>query len=130
MNITLELWQLITLLIAFFGACGAVGKLLLLQTQRHLDVRFSAQEAARAANHDQVQLRLDKLEEAAKGADNEWKRVERELSDMQLDIALNYVRREDYIRGQSVVEAKLDGLATKLENLQLRGILDGKTYAN
>ena len=28
---------------------------------------------------------------------------------MQRDMALHYVRREDYIRGQSVVEAKLDG---------------------
>ena len=33
---------------------------------------------------------------------------------MQRDMALHYVRR-DYIRGQSVVEAKLDGLAMKIE---------------
>lgn len=49
---------------------------------------------------------------------------------MQRDMALQYVRREDYIRGQSVVEAKLDGLAVKIENLQLRGVLDGKQNAN
>ena len=82
---------------------------------RHIDLRFRAQEDARSANHEQVQHRLDKLEESAKLEAGEWQRVEREFLQMQRDMALQYVRREDYIRGQSVVEAKLDGLAVKIE---------------
>ena len=34
---------------------------------------------------------------------------------------LQYVRREDFMRSQTVIEAKLDGLALKIENIQLRG---------
>jgi hypothetical protein len=36
------------------------------------------------------------------------------------DLPLNYVRREDYIRGQTVIEAKLDALYNKLEVVQYR----------
>lgn len=48
--------------------------------------------------------------------------MERELLRFQAEMPLQYVRREDYIRGQSVIEAKLDGLGTKLENAQLRSL--------
>ena len=92
---------------------------------RHIDLRFRAQEDARSANHEQVQHRLDKLEESAKLEAGEWQRVEREFLQMQRDMALQHVRREDYIRGQSVVEAKLDGLAVKIETCSC-GVLDGK----
>lgn len=130
MKVELELWQLISLLLCFIGACAGAGKVLLTQILRHLDLRFQAQDAARSADHRQVQVRLDKLEDSAKAEAGEWQRLEREVLEMQRDIALNYVRREDHIRGQSIVEAKLDGLAVKIENLQLRGVLDGKPHAN
>jgi len=32
-------------------------------------------------------------------------------------LPLDYVRREDWIRNQTIIEAKLDGLASKLETL-------------
>lgn len=120
MQVTLDLWHVISLAVSFFGASAAAGKLLLSQTQRHLDDRFNAQEAARTANHDQVQRRLDSMEASAREEMGNWQRIERDLLKMQADMPLNYVRREDYIRGQSIVEAKLDGLATKIDNAQLR----------
>ena len=43
----------------------------------------------------------------------------------QADLPLHYVRREDYVRGQSVLEAKLDGLADKIEKAQLRAFING-----
>ena len=46
--------------------------------------------------------------------------VERDLLELKADLPEKYVRREDYIRGQSLIESKLDGLAMKLENVQLR----------
>ena len=120
MHVQLELWHLITLLIMFLGASATAGKLLLTQTQRHLDDRFTAQEAARSANHEQVQRRLDSMEASAREEMGNWQRIERDLLKLQADMPLHYVRREDYIRGQSIVEAKLDGLATKIDNAQLR----------
>jgi len=37
---------------------------------------------------------------------------------LRAELPLDYVRREDWIRNQTVIEAKLDGLATKLEALK------------
>ena len=126
MQVTLDLWHVISLAVSCFGASAAAGKLLLSQTQRHLDTRFTAQETARAANHDQVSRRLDSMEEAARSEMGNWQRIERDLLKLQADMPLHYVRREDYIRGQSVIESKLDGLALKIENVQLRAVKGGE----
>lgn len=107
---TIELWHLVLLLLAFFGACGGVVKLLL----KHLD-----------ENHRQLQTRLDGLEKNHRDEAGQWQRMERDLLTLRAELPLQYVRREDYIRGQSILEAKLDGLATKIENALLRGVLKG-----
>lgn len=114
MTVQVDFWQLVLLLIAFFGACSWAFKLLLAQTQRHLDERFRT-----------VGSRLDGIETANKEEAAQWARVERELMELKAELPLNYVRREDYIRGQSIIEAKLDGLAIKIENTQLRSLLPG-----
>ena len=100
--------------------------MLLSQTQKHLDHRFNTQEAARAANHDQVSRRLDSIEAGAREEMGNWQRIERDLLKFQADMPLNYVRREDHIRVQSILEAKMDGLATKIDNAQLRASLSLK----
>lgn len=125
MQLTLDLWQVISLAVSFFGASAAAGKLLLSQTQRHLDARFTAQEQARSANHEQVSRRLDSMEASAREEMGNWQRIERDLLKMQAEMPLHYVRREDYIRGQSVIEAKLDALGNKLELAQLRAVTTG-----
>lgn len=103
--IQLEFWQVISVLIAFFGFAAGVGKLLLMQTQQHLDRRFEALEK----NH-------------SREAEN-WLRVERDLATLRSELPIQYVRRDDYIRGQSILESKMDALALKLENIQLRKVL-------
>ena len=119
MNIEMQFWQLVLLLLSFFGACAGAGKFLLAQMQRHLDTRFQG-----------VSSRLDKIEEANREEANQWQRVERELMSLKAELPLQYVRREDYIRGQSVIEAKLDGLAVKIENTQLRSLMKGDRNAH
>jgi hypothetical protein len=106
--VQLELWQLGSLAGVLIGAFGTVFKLLLVQHQRHQDRRFDAIEAA-----------------AEKEA-GQWQRMERELLLLKAELPVAYVRREDYIRGQSIIEAKLDGLASKIENAQLRGVLGAR----
>lgn len=107
MPVEIDFWQLFTfavgLLLSFLGAAAALGKVLLGQVEKRLDARFNT------------------LERAANDEAGEWRRVERELLELRADMPLNYVRREDYIRGQSVIEAKLDGLALRLENQVLKG---------
>ncbi|MBJ3229777.1 hypothetical protein JGB83_23460, partial [Salmonella enterica subsp. enterica serovar Stanley] len=43
---------------------------------------------------------------------------EREFLEFRADLPLHYVRREDYLRGQAVLEAKLDALYSKIELIQ------------
>jgi hypothetical protein len=112
MVITVEFWQLVGLLVTFFGACAAAGRALLSQTQKHIDGRFEG-----------VGVRLDGIEQAAREEVNQWRRVEREVMALKADLPMRFVMREDYIRGQSVLETKIDGLAMKLENAQLRGLV-------
>lgn len=102
MTVQIEFWQLLTglvgLLLSFFGFAIAAGKMLLSQIDSRLDLRFSSVE---------------------KAADD-WQRLEREFLNWKADLPLQYVRREDYVRNQTVIEAKLDAVAVKIENLKLR----------
>ena len=117
MQVTLDLWHVISLAVSFFGASAAAGKLLLSQTQRHLDERFNSQESARAANHEQVSRRLDGMEAAAREESGNWARIERDLLAMKADLPLHYVRREDYIRGQTVLERRMGALYQRIDAL-------------
>lgn len=130
MTINLEVWQLLTfmigLLLSFFGAVFAGGKLLLSQAEKRLDERFAAQNEQRQANQKHLDTKfaaLDAkfaaLELAAANEAKEWRKLERDLMDLKADLPLNYLRREDYIRNQSTIEAKLDGLALRIENALL-----------
>lgn len=62
---------------------------------------------------------------AARSESGNWARIERDLLAMKADLPLHYVRREDYIRGQSLIEAKLDALGNKLDVMQLRAAAAG-----
>lgn len=106
MTVDLQLWHLITLLLAFFACVAGFAKLLLQQIDARLNSRFTAQDQ-----------RLQQIHEDARN----WQRIERDLLELRAELPDRYVRREDYIRGQSVIETKLDALALKIENVQLRG---------
>lgn len=105
MILTIDFWQLVGLLLSGLGVLVGVMKFGVSQAQKHQD-----------ATHKQVLARLDVMEKSAA----QWQTIEREMLQMKADMPLQYVRREDYIRGQSVIEAKLDAVASKLEIAQLR----------
>jgi len=98
-KVSFELWQLITLTIMAAGLFTGLGKLLLAQFQRSLETRLTS------------------IAEDAKG----WHQVERELMQLKADLPERYVRREDYIRGQTVLEAKLDRVFSELEVMKIQG---------
>lgn len=106
-----DVWQLLTALgaalVVLTGAGFAVFKMLLASFEKRLSEKFSV------------------LESAGQKQAEEWQRVERQLMEMKADLPINYVRREDYIRSQSVIEAKLDGLAMRIENALLKGVKHG-----
>jgi len=99
---TIELWQLISLALTFLGVLVTLGKILLSQIDKRLEQRFVAVER-----------------DMQRGRDVE-RNFERELLQLKADLPLHYVRREDYVRNQTVIEAKLDALALRFENFHLQ----------
>lgn len=114
----IELWQMLTAIGAVVAAGMALlfgfGQVLLAQIEQRL-----------AARHEQVTRHLDTIEAAGREEAGRIARVERELLEMKADLPMRFVQRDDYIRGQSVLEAKMDSLALKLENVQLRSAASG-----
>lgn len=125
MTIQIELWALLTflvgLLITFLGAVFGGGKILLGQVEKRLDERFAAQEKSRIEAQKHWDTKFAAIERDGREEANQWQRIERELLSLKADLPVQYVRREDYVRNQTVIEAKLDAVALKIENLQLRG---------
>lgn len=124
MQVQIAFWDLVMLLLGFFAACAGAGKVLLHMHEKHLDQRLETLESARKENHNQLAARLDGIEASNREEATQWQRVERELMTFKADLPLHYVRREDQVRRDSIVEAKLDGLATKIENFMLRSQLN------
>lgn len=121
MIVTLELWQMITLLLAFFGAVAGFGKILLREFETRLNERFKAMDDARSTGQQAIRDIFDKhVDEERRNADA-LQALERDFLRWQADLPIHYVRREDYVRGQSVIEAKLDALYSKLEVVQMKG---------
>jgi len=120
MSAPLELWHLISLLLAFFACVGIFGRVLFVQFDKRLEERFVAQERLRGESQGQWSRRFDQLENSANDEREEWRRLERELLKLMASLPLDYVRREDWVRNQTVLESKIDGLALRIENLTLR----------
>jgi len=99
-TIEMPAWQLVGIAVTILGAFAGLVKMMVMQMERRLDQRF--------ALTDKDSERLRTLEIS----------VER----LRGDMPVHYVRREDYVRGQTVIEAKLDALALKLETVQLKGL--------
>jgi hypothetical protein len=123
------IWQAIGVscgvLVAFVGGLWAVGKVLIKQFMQRLDERFAAQDKARIESTKHLDQKFNTLEQAVNANEQEWRRVERDVLTLKADLPLHYVRREDYVRNQTVIEAKIDGLAIRLENVLLKGSHDG-----
>ena len=122
MNIELQFWQAILLLLSFFGFVAGAGKLLLSQIDKRLDLRFQLLEEARKEGAKHWDERFGRSLPQQKEDTATVKRLERDLMGLRAELPERYVRREDYIRGQSVIEAKLDSLALRMENIQLKGV--------
>ena len=120
MMLQLELWQMILLLLSFFAFVAGAAKLWLDQFEKRLATKFDGMEKARAEAQTVWSAKFEEIADQNRREEAEWKRIERDFLKFQADLPVRFVMREDYIRGQSVIEAKLDALALKIENVQLK----------
>ena len=106
MTLQIEFWQLVgfggSLLVGFATIIVFSGRLIASQFEARLNERFDTLSKQR--------------EQEAKGITA----LERDFLRFQADLPLHYVRREDYVRGQAVLEAKQDALYNKLEVVQMQ----------
>ena len=118
-------WQVASALMGFLGLLAAAGKVLLAQIDKRLDLQFKAIEDQHATDSQHWgDLLAASTEHAHRNAEN-LLNLERTFLRWQAELPLQYVRREDYVRGQSVIEAKLDALYSKLEVAQMKGGKNG-----
>jgi len=96
--------------------------LLLTQIDKRLDLRFELMEKARQESSDHWDERFSLILAQHKEETATVRRLERDLMSLRAELPERYVRREDYIRGQTVIEAKIDAVALRIENIQLKGV--------
>jgi hypothetical protein len=82
-----------------------------------LDARFAAQEKAREAG---VRLWAERMG----GIEQRLGDTEKDVRQILIELPREYVRREDWVRSQTIIEGKLDALALRIENALLRGNRD------
>ena len=125
MHVQIELWALLTfligLLITFLGCVFGFAKVLGGQIDKRLDEKFQAQETARDAGAKSLREHIDRHIALGDRTATQVTNLERDFLKWQADLPVQYVRREDYVRGQTVIEAKLDALYNKLEVVQIKG---------
>lgn len=125
MTVQIELWALLTflvgLLITFMACIFGFAKVLGGQIDKRLDEKFKAQEEAREAGGKALREHIDRYVTQGEKTATQVANLERDFLKWQADLPIHYVRREDYVRGQTVIEAKLDALYNKLEVVQIKG---------
>lgn len=112
MNILqVELWQLITLLvtmvIAIITAFWALGKVIAKQTIENINVRFKA------------------VHEHMKRQDDDFKALERQLTEVRVALPRDYVRREDHVHDIATIKVSIENLALNMEKW-MRSLLTTK----
>jgi uncharacterized membrane protein YhiD involved in acid resistance len=114
-------WAL-TLLGIFSTLVFGLVKLLLAQFEKRLATSFAAQEDARqsAKTHwdENFSKVLAKQEKEAAAV----KQLEHSFLHFKAELPLHYVRRDDYVRTQTIIEAKIDRVVSKLDTIQARSI--------
>lgn len=121
MKVTFELWQLITLAVTLAGAFTGLGKLLLWQFARNVERTLKQMrkdgDTARAQDRDLFTSSLSTIRQNSE----KWQNLEREFLRHLAELPVHYVRREDWVRNQTILEGKLDLLSEKIEQIRAQG---------
>jgi len=98
--------ELLSVVSVLFGAAFTAAKLVAKQFEIRMSERFRS-----------LDEKLAGLDANSKREAEQWRSVDRELLNLKADLPVRFVLREDYIRNQSIIEAKLDTVAIKIEQL-------------
>jgi hypothetical protein len=123
-----ELLSVLGGLITFFiGALWLFGQIIVRQFKAGMDERFERQDEKRETGAQALRDLLKRHIEAEAELTSKLSALERDFLTLRGDLPLQYVRREDYVRNQTIIESKLDGLALRLEAIILKGATHGRS---
>lgn len=111
MILQVEFTWLVGLLIAFFGAVWAFGKVLVGQFDKRLDERFAAQEITRTEAKAHWELRFNQLDALSR-------KTEQDVQTLRAELPAEYVRREDWIRFSVAIDHKIDTIHRVLDGIR------------
>lgn len=106
MIIQLETWQVITLLLSVIGGLWGAIKHFITRSEHSLSQNFNI-----------TNQKIEEVGKQALKAQEEIRDLERQFLHFKAEVPQNYVGRDDYIRGQTIIEAKLDAVANQLLNV-------------
>lgn len=109
MTIQLEIYQFIMILIAVLSTVVGTVKILWGRIEKSLELNFTT-----------TNLKIESVAAQSAEAQKEIRALERQFLEFKADMPFRYIARDDYIRGQTVIEQKLDAVAQKLENVQIK----------
>jgi hypothetical protein len=113
--------QCLVLLVAVTAHMWRFGQAQEKRLMLHLDTKFDSEYKQRRISDANIEALLEQIKMDGAENEKELRRVQRELLELKADLPRVYVFRDDYVRGQTVLESKLDALALRIENQQLRG---------
>ena len=93
--ISIEFWQLVGFLLSFLGVCWGFGKM--------LPAQFQAQQEERQKQQARLHEKVEQLEN--------------QFAEQKALLPEKYVLRDDYIRNQAILEAKMDSIQKTLTDL-------------
>ncbi len=96
------------IIVSIVGGYWALGKLVLAQFDKRLDERFAAIDRTREEGRKLGEQRSARYDERQR-------ELEHSFLKLMADLPTNYVRREDHIRFETVIYARLDALNSKFD---------------
>ena len=110
MQIQVEFWQLVTLVITMVGAYAGIAKLLMAQYTKSIDQKFG----------DMTKL-IELLGQQGERYGADVLRLERELSAFRLEAERAFTRREDHNQAIARISVGLDHMSLRIEKALAKG---------
>ncbi|BAN95458.1 MULTISPECIES: hypothetical protein [unclassified Arsenophonus] len=107
MTLQVDFWVLVSYLFGLAGFLAGLARWFIRETEKRQAERFAS------------------LERLMREASDKGSRLEREVLEFKVEVPERYVRRDEFIHYQQVVESRLDAIYQKLETIQLRQVAGG-----
>jgi hypothetical protein len=104
----------VTVVLALIAAFWGLLSILFRQSQERIAEKFEALEKSNAERFSVLEKSNQEKFAVLDQSTKELARLEKEFLNFKADLPNQYVRREDYIRNQAVMESKLDAIANLL----------------